>query len=177
MTKSNWLAVAALAAICLTGCNSNEQSRYGGPTQRKNLDESEVRNAFTYMVDNAMWSNMALSDVHFMPHTAELNGAGEVRLDRMAFMLNLYGGTLRYETQTTDEELVDLRMKHAHEYLVLVGCDARRVRIEAAISGGALSPAGDAIRIWTEGTVNDHEGASDGAAGGSMAPGSMAAGG
>ncbi len=177
MTRSSWLSLAAVAAICLTGCNSHEKSHLAGGEQRRNLDNSEVRDAFTYMVDNAMWSNMAISDVHFVPHTAELNGAGTTRLERLAFILNAYGGTLRYETQSTDEDLVDLRMKHAHEYLALAGCDTRRVRIEAAISGGPLNPATDAIRIWSEGTVNDHQGSDAGGSSGGMTPGSMASGG
>lgn len=164
MFKNLSVTIVVVSAV-MGGCGRTEEANYGGFKQGRSLHNSTVREAFDYMADNSMWSNMAISDVHFVAHTAELSGAGAGRLDRMAYMLNAYGGTLRYETYATDEHLVLTRLKHVREYLALAGCDTRRVRVESTVSGGALTPASDAIRIYQEGTVQDESSGGESASG------------
>ena len=90
----------------------------------------------TYMVDNALLHDMSIAEIHFVPHTRELSGTGIARLDRMALMLDTYGGTVRYETDVTDEEFVQKRLDHVHEYLATTGCDMSRIEVKAMMSGG-----------------------------------------
>ena len=77
---------------------------------------------------------MSIAEIHFVPHTRELSGTGIARLDRMAMMLDTYGGTVRYETDVTDEAFVQKRLDHVHEYLATTGCDMSRVEVKAMIS-------------------------------------------
>ena len=106
----------------------------------------------TYMADNAMLHDMAIADLHFVPHTDELNGTGAARLDRLAILLDVYGGAVRYETFTTDGELVDRRLAHVRDYLATTGCDMSRVEVKAMISGGRGLPADEAVEILEAGT-------------------------
>jgi hypothetical protein len=118
----------------------------------------EPREHFTYMVDNAMLHDMSVADVHFVPHTAELSGTGAARLNRMATLLDAYGGTVRYETFSTDDAMVKHRLEHVREYLALTGCDMGRVEIKAMISGGRGLAATKAIQVDLKGTAKDAKG-------------------
>jgi hypothetical protein len=104
------------------------------------------------MSDNAMISDMTLWDYHFVPHTSELSGAGAERLTRLAFYLDTYGGTVRYDTSVTDEGLIKDRIAHAHEYLKVSGADVSRVQIEAQLPGGQQFAAREGIRMMERGT-------------------------
>ena len=115
--------------------------------QHTRMDEarSAPRAHLSYMVDNATLHDMSLADLHFVPHTAELSGSGIVRLDRMAVLLDTYGGTVRYDTALTNEAVIQQRLKHVGDYLATTGCDMDRVKIEAALPGGRGMRADDAI--------------------------------
>ena len=124
---------------------------------------------FTYMVDNAILHDMSIADVHFVPHTYELSGTGTAKLERMAYLLNAYGGTVRYETLATDEKMIQQRLDRVCEYLALAGCNMDRVEVMAMLSGGRGMPADEAIEIKEKGTVR----ATDSASGGQSLMGAM----
>lgn len=105
------------------------------------------------MVDNAILSDMSVADIHFIPHTAELSGVGEVRLSRMAKLLNTYGGTVRYETQLDDEVVIGKRLDHVREYLALTGCDMKRVEVTTGMAGGRGLSGEDAVKNLKAGTA------------------------
>jgi hypothetical protein len=84
--------------------------------------------------------------------------------------LDTYGGTVRYETFNTDEEMVKNRLDHVHEYLALTGCDMGRVQVKAMISGGRGMTASKAIIVEAKGTVKDTK-AGTAASGSSMTVG------
>lgn len=100
---------------------------------------------FTYMVDNAILKDMSVADVHFVAHTSELNGIGAARLERMATLLNTYGGTVRYETTLDDESLISERLSHIREFLDVVGCDLERVQFALMPPGGRGLPGREAV--------------------------------
>ena len=108
---------------------------------------------FTDMSDNAIQSDGSIADIHFVPHTTELSGLGVQRLDRMAKLLDTYGGTVRYETTLADSPLVKERMDHVREYLTLSGCDMARVTVAVARPGGTGMPGDEAVRKFNEGTA------------------------
>jgi len=97
------------------------------------------------MVNNAVLANMSLAEFHFIPHSKELSGSGVVRLDRMAPMLDSYGGTVRYGADISDEELVEQRIATVHDYLSMTGCNMDRVVIEPGLPGGQGMPARRAL--------------------------------
>jgi hypothetical protein len=100
------------------------------------------------MADNALLRDMCVSDIHFVAHTAEIGGTGTARLDRLASLLNAYGGTLHYETDLRDEELIRKRLDHVREYLAMAGCNMDRVKVETGLCGGQGMPADRAIRAY-----------------------------
>lgn len=123
--------------------------------QHAKMDEAKYapRSYFKNMADNAMLQDMSVADIHFVPHTAEISGTGAARLDRMAHLLDAYGGTVRYETYQTDEAMVNRRIENVREYLAMTGCNMDRVKIESAASGGRSSPADRAITAYEKQTA------------------------
>lgn len=88
------------------------------------------------MIDNAVLADLSLAEFHFIPHSGELSGSGVARLDRMAPLLDAYGGTVRYAANVADEELVKERIAQVREYLSMTGCNMDRVTIEPGLAGG-----------------------------------------
>ncbi|RME40310.1 MAG: hypothetical protein D6788_03590 [Planctomycetota bacterium] len=142
-----WLGVLGI----LGGCRS-VPTAHNLAVARMDHASARFGTAFTYMVDNAIARDMSVADVHFFPHTTELNGIGEVRLTRMAELLKTYGGTVRYETLETDETLVNERIAHVREFLAAAGCDMDRVEVTAAMSGGRGLPGDEAVDVMYRGT-------------------------
>ena len=157
------LIVVASLALVNTACNTCQnckELKTSTDMQIEKIDQSreEPREHFTNMLDNAILQDMSIADVHFVPHTAELSGTGASRLNRMATLLDTYGGIVRYETYNTDDEMVKHRLEHVREYLALTGCDMGRVQIKAMISGGrgitatrAFAVEGNATTIKPQG--------------------------
>jgi len=161
------VASLALVNMACNNCHDCKKFKTATDLQVEMIDKSmeEPREHFTNMADNAMLQDMSVADIHFVPHTAELSGTGAARLNRMATLLDTYGGTVRYETFNTDEEMVKNRLDHVHEYLALTGCDMGRVQIKAMISGGRGMAATKAIQV-------DLKGAAKATSGGQPATGS-----
>jgi hypothetical protein len=107
----------------------------------------------TSMTDNAILHDMSVADIHFIPHTSELSGVGVARLNRMAKLLSTYGGTVRYETRLSDQELIDPRLEHVREYLTLAGCDMDRVSVVTMRSAGRGMPGDEAVEKFEKGTA------------------------
>ena len=161
--KYRLLIVAVSLALANSACNNCQkckEHKTATDLQVELIDKSleEPREHFTNMADNAMLHDMSVADVHFVPHTAELSGTGAARLNRMATLLDTYGGTVRYETFNTDEAFVKLRLEHVREYLALTGCDMGRVEIKAMISGGRGTSATKAILVDAKGTAKEAKG-------------------
>lgn len=130
----------------LGACNSGQPYGSSSDIQMARMDRTieGYGSNMNRMVDNAILSDMSVSDSHFIPHTAEISGTGEKRLDRMASLLNTYGGTVRYATSLADEEMIKNRIEHVREYLALVGCDMSRTDISVMEPGGRGMPGHEA---------------------------------
>jgi hypothetical protein len=137
----------------LVGCEANGLRRLNSPPQgaepasSETMPELVTKSAFVYMGDNAMLSDMTISDIHFVPHTTELNGLGAKRLERYATLLEHYGGMLHYDTKIEDEDVTDKRLAHIREFLATAGLGADDITVERGISGGTGLPAAEAILI------------------------------
>ena len=140
------LILPAITLVIFTACN-RQLTTTDVQLDRIAEARSTPRAHFDYMVDNAIAQDMSMADFHFVGHTTELSGTGVARLDRMAHFIDAYGGTIRYETMLTDDELIEQRLAHVQEYLVLAGCDMERVEVRRMISGGRGMPAVKAIEI------------------------------
>ncbi len=146
-------AVSALV-FAAAACN-NDQASSKMQSARMDATKAQYGSHFTYMTDNAILRDMSVADIHFIPHSAELSGVGEIRLSRMAHLLNTYGGTVRYETLAPDEAMIKQRLAHVREYLVLSGCNMERVVITTGMAGGRGMPGDEAVGKFLMGTADD----------------------
>lgn len=153
--------VALMLCAAAVSCNRADGPHSASDVQMDKMDQSKASfgSYFTHMTDNAMLSDMSLADMHFIPHTNELSGLGEVRIDRMAKLLSVYGGTVRYATELGDEAMIEQRMEHVREYLTLVGCSMDRVTVAVMGPGGIGMPGAEAVRNYRSGTAGRGGGA------------------
>ena len=150
-SRSRMLMLVTLILAC-AACRSNQKNFPTTEMQMRSMDEvrASYGRHFSDMVDNATLSDMTVSDLHFIPHTSELSGVGEVKLGRFSKLLNTYGGTVRYETMNENSELVKDRMQHVHEYLSLTGCNMERVEVAVMMPGGSGIPGDEAVERYRQ---------------------------
>lgn len=161
MVKMNTAVPTVGAAglfLLAAGCNHCEKCQCFDTANQRSLKLMEAAQAaprehWDDMADNAMLHDMTVADLHFVPHTGEISGTGAARLDRMAALLDAYGGTVRYETYEPDESLVKKRLDHVKEYLTTTGCEMKSVEVKAMLSGGRTISATSAIAIAAKGTA------------------------
>ena len=128
--------------LILSGCSESFQ-RLNAPPQGAAEQACPLQEQYVYMQDNALLADMSFSDIHFVPHTDELNGLGARRLNRYAQLLAVYGGTLHYDTELrAGDPLVTQRLEHATEYLKLAGLNPDKFKIVVGPPGGRGEHAG-----------------------------------
>ena len=142
------MAMVLLVAGCKNYKSSSEKDLI-----KMDTTAEEHGHHHSYMVDNAVLRDMSLVDFHFVPHTDELSGTGVARLNRMAPLLNTYGGFVRYDTLQGDDDLIERRINHVREYLALAGVNMDRVDVGVAMPGGRGMPATEAIEKYRRGPV------------------------
>jgi hypothetical protein len=140
---SRVLAIAATAGL-LAAC-APPGERLNAPPQGWTSRQAQMQEHYVYMVDNAMMAEMHVSDVHFVPHTDELNSLGARRLDRYASLLKEFGGQINYDTDMKQAALVDARMAKVRKYLEAAGVDMQRVSVEQGPVNVADGSADEAI--------------------------------
>jgi hypothetical protein len=126
------------------------------------------------MADNALLHDMSLADIHFTPHSDELSSTGTARLARLAKLLNVYGGIVRYETYLADDTLIANRIEHVREYLTFLGCDQESLNIQVMMSGGRSTPGDQALSAHQRNVLQtNHGGTTASSAGTGILGGSM----
>jgi hypothetical protein len=130
--------------LLAVGCNLPPE-RLNAPPQGSTDYPCKTQEPFAYMVDNAMLEDLSLADIHFVPHTAYLNGLGVRRLERYAKLLTVYGGSIRYSTSLTDSPMVERRMGNIRAYLATTGIPEGRVKVAQGIPGGKGMSAKEAV--------------------------------
>jgi hypothetical protein len=83
-----------------------------------------------------MLADMSIADIHFVPHSTFLSGAGEARLERYAELLAAHGGSLNYDTAINDGKLLDARLKSARDFLAQACPGGQPVDVMIGPSGG-----------------------------------------
>jgi len=156
------LTLASAGLLVLAGCAGNHEPIEDSPTARLNApmhgtgnEPTEMQGTFVYMTDNALLADMTVSDRHFMPHRSRLNTLGIERLHRLAALMDAYGGTVRFNTDLDDRELLDKRAETITQFLADAGIDTTREIVVRDIPGGVGMSALEAILIRAEvGTFN-----------------------
>ena len=159
----------AMLAFAAAGCHGPDNDQTAAELHYMHMEEAKANSGkhFKDMADNAILHDMSLVDHHFVPHSSEISGSGAERLNRMAHLLNTYGGTVYYQTDVADSELVSQRLAHVKEYLTVAGCDMDRVNIKPGMSVGRGIPADKAMEIDALGPVDKN--AASNTSGGFMA--------
>lgn len=144
-----WSMVAPGLAGCLMmgiGC-MGPPARRNAPPQGITSNPHEISEHDVHMVDNAMLADMSMSPAHFVPNTPELNALGVRRLNRLASILKIYGGTLGYDGAEKSEELKEQRLKRIRGYLIASGVVPECFEVKAAAAGDVGMQAVEAVEI------------------------------
>jgi hypothetical protein len=162
------LVVVAVASLLAVGCNT-PGSRLNAPPHGRAYTTSDMQGTFTYMADNALLADMTVNDSHFLPHRALLNDLGQRRLARLASLMEAYGGTIRFDTALTDEDLIEHRVTAVMDFLCEAGIDTTQEVVKRDMPGGEGMSAAEAILIKAnEGTYDPEKQRPQSSATGSM---------
>ncbi len=140
-------AICLLTALLLTavvGCPP-EPARLNAPPQGASVRQPDIHTNFDYMQDQALISDMSITDLHFVPHTADLNGTGRARLERYAELLAGHGGTLMFDTSLSDGDLIAARLQTAESFVNEYVPDDSRIAVVTGLPGGRGMTADEAI--------------------------------
>lgn len=153
MSTLRRLSLVLTLVFVTVGCNSGQMKSMSA-IQLERMDDTATDHGrhFSQMVDNAILSDPSVADLHFIAHSEEISGVGELRLARLAPVLNTYGGTVHYSTVLADKALVAKRLDRVREYLTLAGCNMERVEIVVGRQLGRGMRADEAVRQYREGT-------------------------
>lgn len=144
MLPRSILLIAALFLPAFAGC-AKEPARLNAPPQGASIRQPDFHTNFDYMQDQALMSDMSITDLHFVPHTATLNGTGRARLERYAELLAGHGGTLTFDTSLGDGDLIAARMETAEVFVNEYVPDDSRIAVVTGLSGGRGMGADEAI--------------------------------
>lgn len=128
------------------GCNQ-PGPRLNAPPHGQPVETTDLQGTFVYMSDNALLADMSISDMHFLPHRAQLTTLGQERLGRLAALIEEYGGTIRFSTNLTDEQLIARRMDAVREFLREIGVEAGDAILTRDVPGGRGMEATEAVEI------------------------------
>jgi hypothetical protein len=138
-------SVALLASLA-TACSS-PQPRLNAPPHGVAEEVSNMQSMYSHMVDNALLTDMTISDMHFLPHRAILSTLGEQRLSRLASLMQTYGGVIRFNTDQQDQDLIDARLETVLAFLREAGVDTSTEVVRRDLAGGTGMEAREAILI------------------------------
>ena len=152
--RSLGAALLSVWPIMTAGC-FDPATRLNAPPQGHTSRPNEMQDQYVYMVDNGMMHDLSVSDVHFVPHTAQLSGLGVRRLNRYAELLEGYGGTVHLDTTESDQSLNQARVSAITTHLASTGLNMNNVKVQTGLPQGRGLDAPTAQRVLSEGTVDD----------------------
>ncbi len=141
---------AALAALLVAGCANRPLARVNAPPHGDQPEHHPMADLYTHMTDNALLADMSVSDMHFLPHRAQLSSLGEQRLARLAELISAYGGQVRYSTDSENEQLVARRLREIKRFLGEAGVDTTGEIVVLDHPGGGGMMATEAVLIKKE---------------------------
>jgi hypothetical protein len=163
------LVLTAAVSLLAAGCNM-PGARLNAPPHGRACETSDLQGTYTYMGDNALLADMTVNDSHFLPHRAALNDLGIQRLSRLASLMEAYAGTIRFDTQLTEKDLIAQRVEVVRDFLAEAGIDTTHEVVVREMAGGQGMPATEAILIKVkEGTYDAEKKQSQGTSTGATA--------
>lgn len=156
------LVLTTAASLLAAGCNT-PGARLNAPPHGRACETSDLQGTYTYMGDNALLADMTVNDSHFLPHRVSLNDLGIQRLSRLASLMEAYAGTIRFDTELTEKDLIARRVEVVMDFLAEAGIDTTREVVVREMAGGRGMPATEAILIKVkEGTYDPEKKQSQG---------------
>jgi hypothetical protein len=125
-----------LTIAAFTGCEKPTVPRLNAPPQGEAQDHPSVSNYFVYHDDQGMLADMSIADIHFVPHTAQLSGVGEARLERYAELLAGTGGCIHYDTGLQDQTLIEARLVTARSFVKDALPSGKTIELAVGLPGG-----------------------------------------
>lgn len=131
------LCAGAVLAVAAGACVPPEDTvSINSPSLSEFGEEQSLGEYFAYHNDQGMLADRSIADIHFIPHTAELSGTGQARLERYAELLATTGGTLHYDTALGDETLLEARLASAKSFISKAVPSVHPIDVVLGIPGG-----------------------------------------
>ena len=137
---------AAISLVVLAAC-ATPGPRLNAPPHGTAEKISDLQGTFVYMHDNALLADMTVSNRHFLPRRALLTNLGEQRLRRLVSLIEAYGGTIRFNSDLEDQELIKKRMAVVVQFLADAGIDTTAEILREDLPGGSGMDAREVILI------------------------------
>ncbi|HVP10333.1 MAG TPA: hypothetical protein VMV94_04000 [Phycisphaerae bacterium] len=129
-----WSVACLLASA--SGCAERTCPRLNAPPQGDAEEQPAMSEYYAYHDDQGMLADMSIADIHFVPHSPQLSGVGEARLQRYAELLAATGGCLHYDTALRDESLIEARLATARSFVRDTLPSAKTIEIAVGLPGG-----------------------------------------
>jgi hypothetical protein len=144
------------ACVVCAACQESQESPSPQPETMTEKARVQVHDGtLVHMADSALLADMSVSDYHFVPHRAMLTTLGQQRLSRLASLMQIYGGTVRFSTDLADEKLIDQRVETIRTFLAEAGLDVKGEKLTRDMPGGPGMDAAQVILIkLNEGTYD-----------------------
>jgi len=143
---SRYVVWTVCVCVICVACNK-PNARLNAPPHGTPYETSDLQGTFVYMTDNALLADMTVSNIHFHPHRATLNTLGQQRLSRLVSLLEVHGGTIRFNTDIDDEELIEKRTDAILAFLAEAGVDTTGQVLVEDLRGGRGMDASEVILI------------------------------
>ena len=147
-----WVGLGLLCAAC-----NKPAPRLNAPPHGPPGEAHDLRLTFANMADNALLADMSIADMHFIPHRPQLTMLGKDRLNRLAALMEIHGGTVRFNTSLTDRALIDKRIDVVTDYLSDAGIDTTAEVLVQDHRGGRGMDAIESILIKINEATYDPE--------------------
>lgn len=140
------ICLAILAGIAVVGCNQPEDTAsINTPPYDPAESRKELAEFFAYHQDQGLMADRSIADLHFIPGTTYLSGAGEARLARYAELMQTTGGQINYDTHIGDSSLVQGRLASARQFLSGYTIGNKTIDVQLGLAGGRGMSAEEAV--------------------------------
>jgi len=130
-------ATLAWVTFVAIGCNQPEDpATMNTPPYDAAESRRELAEFFAYHQDNGLLAQRAIADMHFVPGTSHLSGAGEAQLARLAEIMQDTGGTINYDTRLGDSGLASARLASARQFLSTYTVGKKSIDVAFGMAGG-----------------------------------------
>ncbi len=144
------LIVVSVPALGLLGCQNHDKVETQEPQEKVATTAEKFDLQLDRQSENADLTDMVLCDIHFLPRRPILNGTGTVRLNRLAWLVDRYGGKIMLDFEETESELADARMKTVKAYLKACGLTEGVAQVAFGLPETKGMHANEAIVIYEE---------------------------